>query len=83
MDKIKFLLINPTAPEWRVPPDQRPHQRSRVFRFSMLTSLAIAAALPPEVSIRIIDEEIEAVDFDSDANLIGISCMTFNAPRAY
>lgn len=49
----------------------------------MLTSLAVAAALPEGVDVRIVDEEVQAVDFDTDTDLVGISFMTFNAPRAY
>jgi radical SAM superfamily enzyme YgiQ (UPF0313 family) len=56
---------------------------ARVFRFSMLPSLYVAASLPPHVQVRIIDEDLEPVDFETDADLIGISFMTYNAPRAY
>jgi radical SAM superfamily enzyme YgiQ (UPF0313 family) len=49
----------------------------------MLSSLQTAAAMPPWVVTRIIDEDIEPMDFDMDADLIGISFMTYNAPRAY
>jgi radical SAM superfamily enzyme YgiQ (UPF0313 family) len=81
--KLKFLLINPAAPQWRVNPGQRPLLATRIFRFSMLTSLRIIAAMPSSVESRILDEEVESVDFGADADLIGISLMTFNAPRAY
>ncbi len=80
---LKFLLINPTAPCWRVEPGQRPAKRTRIFRYSMLSSLYVAAALPANVEVQIIDEEIEPINFESDADLIGISFMTYNAPRAY
>ena len=39
--------------------------------------------MPPEVDTRIVDEDVGPVDFDTDADLIGISLMTYNAPRAY
>ncbi|HYQ99734.1 MAG TPA: radical SAM protein [Casimicrobiaceae bacterium] len=80
---LRFLLINPTAPRWRVPPGGVASAATRFFRFSMLSSLYVAAALPPDVTPTIADEEIEAIDFDADADLVGISFMTFNAPRAY
>jgi radical SAM superfamily enzyme YgiQ (UPF0313 family) len=82
MRKLKFLLINPTHPRWRIEKDG--HSRfPRVFRFSMLTSLSVAAAMPANVETQIIDEDVEPVDFDTEADLVGISFMTFNAPRAY
>lgn len=49
----------------------------------MLPSLYVAASMPSYVETRIVDEDVEPVDFDTDADLVGISFMTFNAPRAY
>ncbi len=49
----------------------------------MLSSLYVAAAMPDYVETRIVDEEIEPIDFGTDADVIGISFMTYNAPRAY
>lgn len=80
--KIKFLLVNPTSPLWKVEGNQKP-KNSSVFRFSMLPSLYVAAAMPDFVETQIIDEDVEPVEFNTDADLIGISFMTFNAPRAY
>jgi radical SAM superfamily enzyme YgiQ (UPF0313 family) len=82
-DTLRFLLVNPTAPEWRVRPGASPSRATQFFRFSMLSSLYVAAAMPRYVSVRIVDEEVEPVDFEVDADLVGISFMTFNAPRAY
>jgi len=82
MPKIKFLLISPTSPTWRAADKGRPPGR-KVFRFSMLSSLQVAAALPPWVETRIVDEDVEPIDFGTDADVIGISFMTYNAPRAY
>jgi radical SAM superfamily enzyme YgiQ (UPF0313 family) len=82
MDTLKFDLISPTASIWRA--QRKGGTRGpRVFRFSMLPSLSVAASMPAGVETRIIDENVEPVDFDTDADLIGISFMTFNAPRAY
>ncbi len=82
MGKIKFLLINPSSPVWRVEGDRRP-RGSRYFRFSMLPSLYVAASMPAAVKTKILDEDIEPIDFNTDADLVGISFMTYNAPRAY
>jgi radical SAM superfamily enzyme YgiQ (UPF0313 family) len=80
---VKFLLISPAAAQWRVLPGECAPLATRIFRFSMLSSLCVAAAAPPGVETRILDEEVEPVDFDDDADLVGLSFMTFNAPRAY
>ncbi len=82
MHTIKLDLISPTASIWRAQRSGKP-RGPRVFRFSMLPSLSVAAAMPEGVETRIIDENVEPIAFDTDADLIGISFMTFNAPRAY
>ncbi len=44
---------------------------------------AVAAATPPEVEVRIVDEALSPVDFSLDTDLVGITSMTSTAPRAY
>lgn len=80
---MKLLLINPTAQQWRMNAQHAPSPHTQAFRFSMLSSLYVAAAVPPDVQVEILDEEIEPLNFDTEADLIGISFMTFNAPHAY
>ncbi len=72
MGRINFLLINPTSPLRRAGTAGNPRS-ARVFRFSMLPSLYVAASLPSHVQVRILDEDLEPVDFDAEADLIGIS----------
>jgi radical SAM superfamily enzyme YgiQ (UPF0313 family) len=43
----------------------------------------IQGLTPTEHETRIIDEEAEKVNLDEECDLVGISCMTANAPRAY
>lgn len=43
----------------------------------------VAALTPRNVDVRIVDENIEDVHFDYDADLVGITVMTLQAPRAY
>jgi radical SAM superfamily enzyme YgiQ (UPF0313 family) len=38
---------------------------------------------PPHHKVTLIEEEIEYIDLDTECDLVGISCMTSNAPRAY
>jgi radical SAM superfamily enzyme YgiQ (UPF0313 family) len=82
MNSTRLVLISPTSPSRRAAAEHRP-RAPRVFRFSMLSSLSVAAAMPPEVDVRVLDEDIEPIDFEMPADLVGISCMTYNAPRAY
>ncbi len=83
MSRFRAILINPTSPHWRVNPGSAPRTGTKVFRFSMLSSLYVAASLSPYADVRIIDEDVEPVDDNLDADLVGISFMTYNAPRAY
>lgn len=43
----------------------------------------LAACTPEGFSVRIIDEEIENIDFDEPAYIVAITAMTFKAQRAY
>ena len=55
------------------------------LREAPLTLTTLAALVPPELnaSITVIDENIEAIPFDPPFDLVGISCLTGTAPRAY
>jgi radical SAM superfamily enzyme YgiQ (UPF0313 family) len=72
----KLLLINPG--------DEAKLNAIKVRNFSYAPpSLAYLAALTPsDWDIKIIDENIEPLTFE-DADLVGITAMTWNAPRAY
>ena len=38
---------------------------------------------PPEHEVTTVEEETDDIDLDQECDLVGISCMTANAPRAY
>ncbi len=65
----KFLLIKPATPEYRVSSENAGAGRTRLFRYSMLSSLYVAAAMPPWVETRILDEEVEPIDYDLEWRL--------------
>jgi radical SAM superfamily enzyme YgiQ (UPF0313 family) len=54
-----------------------------MLRFSVLPLTTVAALTPPEHEVRIVDENVESLDFDTDCDLVGITFMTALAPRAY
>jgi radical SAM superfamily enzyme YgiQ (UPF0313 family) len=72
---MRILLISPCKdPRFKKP------------KFLMIPQLAlhlIAGLTPPEHEVRILEEELEPVDLEGDYDLVGISCMTSNAARAY
>ncbi len=57
--------------------------RSRFLRMPQLALGVIASLTPADVELDVVEEEIEQIDFDKHYDLVGISCMTASAPRAY
>jgi radical SAM superfamily enzyme YgiQ (UPF0313 family) len=59
---------------------------SKSLRYAPLTLTTLAALVPEELNaeIRIIDEGVEDFNIDTvDADIVGITCITANAPRVY
>lgn len=89
---MKILLISPNNPYnmYRVPrlmkrapvlPDHFNMEARSVF--PPLNLAMLAAYCPPDAEVRIMDEAIEPLDFEVDADLVGITAMTCMAPVAY
>jgi len=75
---MKVLLI---APAWHSPlQGGAPRQKAL---FPPLALPLLAALTPPDVQVRLVDEAVEDVDPGADVDLVGISAMTTQAPRAY
>jgi radical SAM superfamily enzyme YgiQ (UPF0313 family) len=53
------------------------------FKFPSLSCAALAAVTPPEWEVAFADENIEELDFAANADLVAITAMTPQAPRAY
>ncbi len=53
------------------------------FKFPSLSFAALAAVTPPHWQVELCDENIEKIDFSTDADLVAITAMTAQAPRAY
>lgn len=53
------------------------------FRLLPLNLATLAALASPEIEISIVDEVVEQTNFDEQVDLVGISCNTAVAPRAY
>ncbi len=51
--------------------------------FAHLTLTSLAALTPPEIDVRITDENVDPIDFQEDVDLVGITGMVMHAPRAY
>lgn len=82
-DVPQVALLSP-APRYFEPLRDRRDTLSRLRRLPRLSLLALEAATPPHWEVQIIDERVEAFDPDRiAAPIVGITVMTYMAPRAF
>ncbi|MDR2001041.1 MAG: B12-binding domain-containing radical SAM protein [Zoogloeaceae bacterium] len=72
----KILLINPAY-------KGSLHSNIKVLALPPLNLALIARYTPESYDVRIVDETMMDIDFDAGVDLVGITCMTPLAPRAY
>ncbi|MDH4134242.1 MAG: B12-binding domain-containing radical SAM protein, partial [Gammaproteobacteria bacterium] len=72
----KILLINPAF-------KGSLHTNIKVLAIPPLNLAMIARYTPEHYEVEIVDEAVEDLNFDTRADLVGITCMTPLAPRAY
>jgi radical SAM superfamily enzyme YgiQ (UPF0313 family) len=80
---LKILLVLPAGEQVRVTPQKPEVPRRAMLRFSVLPLTVVAALTPCQHQVRIVDENVEALDFDTNCDVVGITFMTALAPRAY
>ncbi len=71
----KILLINPAY-------KGSLHSNIKALALPPLNLAIIARYTPEHYEVEIVDETMEDLDFDTRADLVGITCMTPLAPRA-
>ena len=79
---MKLLLIAPASEPWHHVGRNR-WFNGKTFRFSLLSLLTVAAETPDDVEVEIADEQLDEIPWDGGHDLVGITCMTAAAPRAY
>jgi radical SAM superfamily enzyme YgiQ (UPF0313 family) len=72
----KILLISPAFRNKLL-------ENVRVLALPPLNLMLIAAQTPAAYEVAILDEAFDDIDFDAKVDLVGITCMTPLAPRAY
>jgi radical SAM superfamily enzyme YgiQ (UPF0313 family) len=72
---MKLLLVSPCRDE--------NIRFAHSLRIPQIALNIIASLTPQYYEIKIIEEEIEDVNLDEECDIVGISTMTSNAPRAY
>jgi len=73
---VKLLLISPLAAHSLLGGDF-------YFRLPALGLLKIAALTPPDWELKILDEKVEKLDLNEQADIVGITAMTPAVNRAY
>ena len=54
-----------------------------LFGYPAITLPHLAALVPKEHEVEIINENYDKIDFDADVDLVGITSLTMTAPRVY
>lgn len=78
---MRIVLLMPQSPMYR-----KRGIFSKALRYAPLTLTTLAALVPEELhaEIRVIDEGAEELNVETiDAEVVGITCITANAPRVY
>jgi radical SAM superfamily enzyme YgiQ (UPF0313 family) len=79
---LRILLVLPAGENVRVSLGRPTVPRRSMLRFSVLPLTVVAALTPPGHQVRIIDENVEPLDFETECDVVGITFMTALAPRA-
>lgn len=72
---MKILLISPAV--------DKEKRTNKGLMIPQLALFILKGLTPEEHDVTLIEEEATDVDLDFDCDLVGISCMTATAPRAY
>src|SRR5215213_5815657 len=77
----RILLISPRGPLYR----NRTGIWKKSLRYAPLTLTTLAALVPEELDaeVVVVDEGIHGIDWDAEADIVGISAITGTAPRSY
>lgn len=73
---MRLLLVSPGWPKGRL-------WGELGFKFPSLSLAAIAAVTPPGWEVLLGDENLRPLDLDREVQLVGLTAMTPQAPRAY
>jgi radical SAM superfamily enzyme YgiQ (UPF0313 family) len=75
---MKLKLIAPAVVD-----EKKRGMQGRVFQLPPLSLATVAATTPEHVNVKIMDEAIEPINYNCDADIVGITSLTRFAPHAY
>ena len=77
---MKIRLIDPA---YEHPYISHSQKVIKTIWFARLTLTTLAALTPPDIEVKITDENVDPIDFEEDVDLVGVTGMVMHAPRAY
>lgn len=80
---MKVLLVFPGIEHGVITSKDKKSWRTIITGYPIITLPHIAAITPPEHSVKIVNENYENINFDEEADIVGITCYTMTAPRVY
>jgi len=80
---MKILLIFPEIKHGMVTSKDKKSWRKIITGYPIITLPHMAAITPNEHNVKIVNENYDEIDFNEDADVVGITCYTMTAPRAY
>jgi radical SAM superfamily enzyme YgiQ (UPF0313 family) len=80
---MKILLIFPRIEHGQITVKDKGSWTSILLGYPIITLPHLAALTPKKHQVTIVNENYDDIDFDTDADLIGITSYTMTAPRVY
>jgi len=80
---LKVLLVFPRIEHGSTTFKDKTSWTRIIFGYPIITLPYVAAITPKKYNVEIVNENFEDIDFNSDADIVGITCYTMTAPRVY
>jgi len=80
---MKVLLVFPKIEHGASTFRDKGSWMSFLFGYPIITLPHLAGITPSKYDVKIVNENLDTLNFDEDADVIGITCYTMTAPRVY
>jgi len=80
---MKVLLVFPRIEHGATTVHDKGSYATFLFGYPILTLPHLAGITPSKYEVQILNENLDPLNFDVDADVVGITCYTMTAPRVY
>jgi radical SAM superfamily enzyme YgiQ (UPF0313 family) len=80
---VNILLVFPAIEHGVTTCKDKNSWRTIITGYPVITLPYLAAITPKKHNVKIVDENNQDIDFNEEADLVGITCYTMTAPRVY